>query len=412
MLDRDAARRSAEDDADEPRRHSRPRSPPRCSFLMSDAASYMTRQVHRRQRRDGADEARRRYRHGRRHRARRTAGTADRTRACGSGATPCVRMPEWDYFESCTRGSRARCPASCTPGALSAQEDALRWAACRCIAVRASELALADAGLPTIASIADGRMGVAYGSSSGIGRSRFARFGTHARRPARLSDVTSNSYVQMMPHTTRGQRQPLLGPEGADHSDVVRVRVGQPGDRLRVRGDPGRQADADARRRRGGTVAPGGRGLRHAVCDQHAQRRAATDAAAVRFARDGLVVGEGAGDAGARGAASMRGRAARRIHAEIVGFGCNSRRRAHHAADRRHDGARDAARAATTPASRPTRSAMSTRTARRPSSGDVAEKPGDARGVRRAHADQLAEELRRPYARRVRRARSVVHASR
>ncbi|MFP3435160.1 beta-ketoacyl-ACP synthase, partial [Paraburkholderia sp. SIMBA_061] len=63
-------------------------------------------------------------------------------------------------------------------------------------AVRASELALADAGLANDESIKDGRMGVAYGSSSGSVEPIRA-FGTMLETGS-MANVTSNSYVQMM----------------------------------------------------------------------------------------------------------------------------------------------------------------------------------------------------------------------
>ena len=66
--------------------------------------------------------------------------------------------------------------------------------------VCASELALTDAGLIDDLTIKDGRMGVAYGSSSGSVQPIRA-FGTMLETGS-MSDVTSNSYVQMMPHTT------------------------------------------------------------------------------------------------------------------------------------------------------------------------------------------------------------------
>ncbi len=66
--------------------------------------------------------------------------------------------------------------------------------------VRASELALTDAGLADDLTIKDGRMGVAYGSSSGSVQPIRA-FGKMIETGS-MSDVTSNSYVQMMPHTT------------------------------------------------------------------------------------------------------------------------------------------------------------------------------------------------------------------
>lgn len=68
------------------------------------------------------------------------------------------------------------------------------------LAVRASEMALADAGLLDDASIRDGRMGIAYGSSSGSLEP--VRVFGKMLETASMDGVTSTSYIQMMPHTT------------------------------------------------------------------------------------------------------------------------------------------------------------------------------------------------------------------
>ena len=207
-----------------------------------------------------------------------------------------------------------------------------RWAPCRCM-----RCARANSRSPTRASPATrASPTAAWAWPTDRRRARcepIRAFGTMLETGS-MSDVTSNSYVQMMPHTTRGQRQPVLGSEGAHHPDVLRVRVGQPGDRLRVRGDRDRQADADARGRRGRTVGAGGRGVRHAVRDQHAQRRAASHAASVRCRARRPRGRRRRGDAGARrirardGARRAHSRGDRRLRLQLG-------RRAHHPADRR-----------------------------------------------------------------------------
>ena len=123
--------------------------------------------------------------------------------------------------------------------------------------------------------------------------------------------------------------------------------------------------------------------------------------------RDGLVVGEGAGDAGARRAGARAARAAR-------------------AFTRSWSASPPTPTACTSPS--PKRTTMRIvmelalrdaglaperdRLRERPRHGDRARRHRrDARhrvAVRRAHAAQLAEELSRPHARRLRRARSVV----
>jgi len=119
--------------------------------------------------------------------------------ALRSGRNAVRVMPEWDYFSSLH--TRLACPL---PNTFAAPPDYPRkktrsMGPVSMYAVRASELALLDAGLAGEASIADGRMGVAYGSSSGSVQPIRA-FGTMLDSGS-MRDVTSNSYVQMMPHT-------------------------------------------------------------------------------------------------------------------------------------------------------------------------------------------------------------------
>ncbi len=66
-------------------------------------------------------------------------------------------------------------------------------------AVRASELALADAGLSEDASIRDGRMGVACGSS--VGSTPDIRNFVEMLQTGKTGGLNANSYVRMMPHT-------------------------------------------------------------------------------------------------------------------------------------------------------------------------------------------------------------------
>src|SRR5690606_611342 len=65
--------------------------------------------------------------------------------------------------------------------------------------VRASEMALTDAGLLNEACIQDGRMGISYGSSSGSVEP--VRVFGRMLETGSMQGVTSTSYIQMMPHT-------------------------------------------------------------------------------------------------------------------------------------------------------------------------------------------------------------------
>ena len=142
----------------------------------------------------------------------------DRDRACRRGAQRRAAHDRVGLLRVAAYAARVPAARLRRPGALSAQEDALDGPRVALFGARERTRARRR-GPAGDASIADGRMGVAYGSSSGSVEPIRA-FGTMLATGS-MSDVTSNSYVQMMPHTTRGQRQPLLGPEGPDRADVA-----------------------------------------------------------------------------------------------------------------------------------------------------------------------------------------------
>jgi len=116
-----------------------------------------------------------------------------------AGRNAVRRMPEWDFYDALH--TRLACPI---PGfAMPAhypRKKSRSMGQVALLAVRASELALSDAGLLDDRSIADGRMGVAYGSSSGS-IEPIRAFGVMLETGS-MQGVTSNSYIQMMPHTT------------------------------------------------------------------------------------------------------------------------------------------------------------------------------------------------------------------
>ena len=230
------------------------------------------------------------------------------------------RMPEWDCFEALHTRLACPLPAFELPPTYP-RKKTRSMGPVSMYAVRASELALEDAGLSDDASIRDGRMGVAYGSSSGSVEPIRA-FGTMLETGS-MRDVTSNSYVQMMPHTTavnvslfwdlKGRIVPTSS-ACASGSQAI----GYAYEAIAM----GKQALMLA----GGAEELSGPAV--AVFDTLYATSTRNDAAHLTprpfdADRDGLVVGEGAATlvleeyehALARGAT---------IHAEIVGFGCNS----------------------------------------------------------------------------------------
>ncbi|WP_179402096.1 beta-ketoacyl-ACP synthase [Burkholderia guangdongensis] len=230
------------------------------------------------------------------------------------------RMPQWDCYESLHTRLACPLPDFALPSHYP-RKKTRSMGLVSMYAVRASELALADAGLADDPSIKDGRMGVAYGSSSGSVEPIRA-FGAMIETGS-MRDVTSNSYVQMMPHTTavnvslfwdlKGRIVPTSSAcaSGSQAIGYAYEAIATGKQRLMLAGG--------AEELSGPAVA---------VFDTLYATSTRNDEAALTprpfdVARDGLVVGEGAATlvleeyehARARGAA---------IHAEVVGFGCNS----------------------------------------------------------------------------------------
>ena len=230
------------------------------------------------------------------------------------------RMPEWDCYEALH--TRLACPLpSFELPAGYPRKKTRSMGPVSMYAVRASELALADAGLADDLSISDGRMGVAYGSSSGSVEPIRA-FGTMIETGS-MRDVTSNSYVQMMPHTTAVNVSLFWDLKGRIVPTSSACASGSQA--------IGYAYEAIATGRQALMLAGGAEELSGpavAVFDTLYATSTRNDAAHLTprpfdAARDGLVVGEGAATlvleeyehAIARGAT---------LHAEIVGFGCNS----------------------------------------------------------------------------------------
>jgi len=189
------------------------------------------------------------------------------------------------------------------------------------LAVSASELALADAGLLGDSSIRDGRMGVACGSS--VGSTPDIRDFVEMLQSGRSGRLNANSYVRMMPHTTAANIGIFFGLTGRIIPTSSACTSGSQGIGF---------AYESIRSGRQQLMLAGGA---EELCPSEAiafdflyatSRRNDEPHSTPRpydIARDGLVIGEGAGmlvledreHALARGA---------RAHAEIVGFATNS----------------------------------------------------------------------------------------
>ena len=245
----------------------------------------------------------------------------DEIEAALRGGRNAVRsMPEWDYFSSLH--TRLACPLPSFEVPREYPRKKTRsMGPVSMYAVRASELALIDAGLAVDPSIADGRMGVAYGSSSGSVQPIRA-FGTMLDTGS-MQDVTSNSYVQMMPHTAAVNVSLFWDLKGRIIPTSCACASGSQA--------IGYAYEAIATGKQALMLAGGAEELSGpavAVFDTlyaTSTRNEVPHLTPRPFdaQRDGLVVGEGAGTLVLEAYEHARARGAR-IHAEIVGFGCNS----------------------------------------------------------------------------------------
>ena len=230
------------------------------------------------------------------------------------------RMPEWDYFDALNTRLGAPIDHFVTPTHYP-RKMIRSMGRVSLLAVRASELALADAGLQGDATIRDGRMGIAYGSSSGSVEP--VRVFGRMLESGSMQGVTSTSYIQMMPHTAAVNIGLFFGLKGRVIPTSSACTSGSQGigyayEAIRF----GRQTLMLA----GGAEELSGPGA--AVFDTlfaTSSRNDTPDATPRPFDRDrdGLVVGEGAATLVLEEYEHARARGAK-IYAEIVGFACNS----------------------------------------------------------------------------------------
>ena len=115
------------------------------------------------------------------------------------GANGVRRMSEWARYESLH--TRLGAPVDDFKVPVHYPRKQIRsMGRVSLLAVRATEMALVEAGLHEDVSVRDGRMGVAYGSSAGS-VAPVQVFGNMLATGS-MEGVTSTSYIQMMPHTT------------------------------------------------------------------------------------------------------------------------------------------------------------------------------------------------------------------
>jgi 3-oxoacyl-[acyl-carrier-protein] synthase II len=230
------------------------------------------------------------------------------------------RMPEWDYFTSLNTRLGAPIENFLIPPHYP-RKMIRSMGRVSLFAVRASELALIDAGLLDDPAIRDGRMGISYGSSAGSVEP--VRVFGKMLDTGSMQGVTSTSYIQMMPHTTAVNIGVFFGLKGRVIPTSSACTSGSQGigyayEAIRF----GRQVMMLA----GGgeeISAPGAAVFDTLFATSTRNDRPSETPRPFDIDRDGLVVGEGAATLVLEEYESAKARGAR-IYAEIVGFGSNS----------------------------------------------------------------------------------------
>jgi 3-oxoacyl-[acyl-carrier-protein] synthase II len=231
-----------------------------------------------------------------------------------------VRMAEWEDYE----GLNTRLGAPAAPFELSERfnrKTQRSMGRVALLATRASELALQDAGLLDHPLLTSGRMGVSFGSSAGT-PSAIGDFGRMMEERT-TRGINATTYIKMMAHTAPVNIGVFFGVTGRVFTTSSACTSGSQG--------IGYAYEAIKSGKQIAMIAGGAEELdatEAAVFDTLFATSVRNDEAQLTprpfdSARDGLVIGEGAGclileereHALARGAT---------IYAEIVGFGTNS----------------------------------------------------------------------------------------
>ena len=237
-----------------------------------------------------------------------------------SGQNAVRRMPEWDYFD--TLNTRLGAPVDDFQMSANYPRKMIRsMGRVSLLSVRASEMALLDAGLLDDPAIRDGRTGIAYGSSSGSVDP--VRIFGHMLESGSMQGVTSTSYIQMMPHTTAVNVGLFFGFKGRVIPTSSACTSGSQGigyayEAIRF----GRQTIMLA----GGAEeisAPGAAVFDTLFATTCRNDSPTTTPRPFDRDRDGLVVGEGAATLVLEDYEHAKARGAR-IYAEILGFATNS----------------------------------------------------------------------------------------
>lgn len=240
--------------------------------------------------------------------------------ALRTGHTGIRRIAEWDRYPDMHTRLGAPVPDFAVP-AHYPRRLLRNMGRVALLGVRASELALADAGLGDDPVLRGGRAGVAYGSSSGSIEP--VRVFGQMLETGRMTGVTSTTYLQMMSHTAAVNIGLFFGLTGRIIPTSSACTSGSQA--------IGYAAEAIRWGRQDVMLAGGSEELSAAgavVFDTlfaTSTRNETPDETPRPFdvARDGLVVGEGAATLVLEELEHARARGAT-LYAEIIGFGSNT----------------------------------------------------------------------------------------
>jgi 3-oxoacyl-[acyl-carrier-protein] synthase II len=240
--------------------------------------------------------------------------------ALQQGHNAVCTMPDWDRFSSMS--TRLAAPVQDFVRPAHYPRKLIRsMGRVSLMATRATELALNDAGLLQHPAITDGRCGIAYGSSTGSTEPIVA-FG-QMMSSGDMAGVTATSYIQMMAHTTAVNIGVFFGIKGRVYTTSSACTSGSQG--------IGYAYEAIKYGKQLLMVAGGAEELcatEAAVFDTlyaTSTKNSTPELTPRPFdqARDGLVIGEGAGTLILEELEHALSRGAT-IYAEVVGFGSNS----------------------------------------------------------------------------------------
>ncbi|MCL1075767.1 beta-ketoacyl-ACP synthase [Shewanella dokdonensis] len=237
-----------------------------------------------------------------------------------SGRNAVQRVPEWDRYDGLN--TRLAAPVNdFTVPAHYSRKKTRSMGRVALMATRASELALADAGLLDDPIVASGAMGIAYGSSAGS-PSAIIGFGDMLKH-GDMSGIDATSYIRMMGHTTAVNVGVFFGLKGRTITTSSACTSGSQG--------IGYAYEAIKYGRQPLMLAGGAEELcasEAVVFDTLFATSTRNDTPQLTPRpfdrdRDGLVIGEGAGTLVLEELQHAQARGAR-IYAEVIGFGTNA----------------------------------------------------------------------------------------